>query len=57
MNNNNSIDKYFTYGNMNQGDWYVKTRDDIADYAFREISKEMDLLVKDGIESTFNNNR
>ena len=43
----------YTYGRRDQGDYYIKTTEAIAEYVGREYSKEMRLLVKDKMETTF----
>ena len=43
--------KVYTYGNRNQGDWYIKTTEAVAEYVGRVYNKEMRMLVKEKKES------
>jgi hypothetical protein len=45
--------KVYTHGNRNQGDWYNKTTEAIADFAGHTISKEMRVLIEDGKEAVY----
>ena len=43
----------YTYGKRNQGDWYIKTTEAIADYVGHEYSKEMQMLVRNSKQTVY----